>query len=628
MNKTFFLLIIFVLVSNFTIAQNTYDIQFPNADRDQKCQRCTNTFNQKPKEVGFAVKMDASNTLYFEVNDKAWFQKLFKNPGDGIAVDIVSKGRYNCDIPEIKRAQIKGFLLKPVYATALNKTLKPNGKNGFKVRVGKVPEGLVGDKLEFNILFLSDKNLCSYYTIYELASYQWELLDMGLYLDSLTYKTKLGTKLDHDSYTLKYKTLKFKIPFKKNKSEYIPEDIKPLYDSLRLTDFNIRKINIKAYSSVEGNLERNIQLQEQRANSIVKAMQSFQKPTIQTEVSSSENWVEFLNDISGTKYDDYKTLSKNAIKSKLASGEAAALETYLKNHRKAIVTLELEKKDHYKAMSAEQLLTAFNKSITNDELAKAIKIQNSLFERLKRKEVNPDILQKMMVPKQIKFVQIFNKNSAFRALQDQKQLLISYNQILELSKIAPKDYRIKYNLVALKLQLWRFNALELKDDVLKNEIQALKSLGVATPLVERMLVNFHIVKSELFMRKRDYLNKDKSVAYIFDNYKKASLSDYDYLSLAQYLSYYSNTDKAITILEDKVKSIEVEENLLFYYINLTLVDKELTQTTDYRTTMLNALNMNKNRFCRIFNASSNGGVTFQLLDDQFLRTTYCESCNE
>ena len=130
------------------------------------------------------------------------------------------------------------------------------------------------------------------------------------------------------------------------------------------------------------------------------------------------------------------------------------------------------------------------------------------------------------------------------------------------------------------------------------------------------------------MQKRDYTNKDKSVAYIEKNYKKFPLSNYDYLSLAQFLTYYSNHDKAVDLLDEKVRSVTVDEDLLFYYLNLTLVKPELTASSNYRTIMLNAINMNQKRFCKIFNSINDGGVTFQLLEDEYLRKTYCENCNE
>ncbi|WP_299556716.1 hypothetical protein [Seonamhaeicola sp.] len=626
-----FKILLSVLVLSFfsfnkLYTQNTFDIVFPQSNRNQVCQQCTNIFRQKPKEVKFSIEREQSN-LYFRINDKKWFNLLFKNSGDGIAIDVVLKTRYDCE-ETADRTQIKGLLLKPVYGPKLRNMLKPVGDNIYRVHVGRLPDTFLNDELEYNILFLSNKNMCRYQVIYNLESYPWELLDMGMYLDSLTYNTKQIRPSSNEGYILKNKTLKFTIPFEKNKSEYSQEDIKPIYDSLHLTDFNIKSIKIKAYASVEGSLERNVELQEQRAGTIAEALQAFQKPTIKTEISSSENWVEFLNDIEDTKYSHLGGLNKNDIKAKLVGALSKEMEPILKHHRKALLELGLEKKDKYKGMSANELLLKFNDAISKEELDVANEIQNSIFEKLKGKEISPDFLRKMNIPRQVKFAKIFNKNAAFRYMLNVRQALIVYNELQELEKIVPKNGEVKYNITAIKIRLWRFKAIEVNETKLKNQIYGLKHYGIDASLISRMMVNFHIIKAENLMRKRDYSGKDASVSYINKNYNKFSLSDYDYLSLAQFFSYYANTDMAVTLLEEKAKSIAIDEDLLFYYLNLTLINDDLTYQTDYRTIMLNAININKARYCKLFNAVEKGGVTFQLLENEYLKETYCENCEE
>lgn len=627
LNKYSVPLVISLIIFNFTIlnAQNTFGIVFPGNDRDQKCQQCFQTFNQKPKEVQFSIVREQSN-LYFQINDKIWFNKLFKNPKDGLAIDIVSKEIYGCDEIIVGNLQIKGELLQPVFTPKLKSNLESSGDNLFRVHVGNIPKTLLNKELEFNILFLSNNNLCRYYWIYHLESYPWDLLDMGMYLDSLTYNPKQIKTISDNEVIIRNKTLKFKIPFQKNKAEYSQEDIKPIYDSLRLTNYYIKAIKIKAYSSIEGSLERNIKLQESRAKSIVLALQSFQKPTIQTEVSSSENWVEFLNDIKGTKHEDLKALSKNQIKEKLNGALSEELEPILKNHRKAVLELELERIDKYVNMSPDELMGKFNTSIKLGNINDALEIQNSIFEKMKTKEIEPDFLKKMEVPKQSKFVKIFNKNSAFRAALDIRQSLIVYNELLELEKLAPKDGEVKYNITAIAIKLWRHKAIPIEETKLKNQINALKNYKIHSSLIDRMLVNLHIIKAENLMRERDYENKDKSVSFINSHYNNFPLSDYDYLSLAQFFSYYANTDLSVKLLEDKAKSIDINEDLLFYYLNLTLINNDLTQDSNYRTIMLNAINMNKERYCKLFNSIDKGGVTFQLLQNDYLKETYCENC--
>lgn len=621
------LLIILLIGPIVMAAQDTFGILFPtDIQRSQKCRYFNQIFQQKPKEVRFGVKV-SNGQLYFEINDKKWFDQLFKKAGDGMAIDVVFKSRYDCNVETVPKQQIRGTLLKPVFAKQLRKGLRPTKNNLYRVRVGTLPTGSNTDNVEFNILFLNNKTLCQYYWIFDLESYPWDLLDMGMYLDSLTYARKKITHVK-EKFIMKYKTLTFTIPFEKNKSVYAAEDIKPLYDSLRLTNFNIKKINIRAYASVEGSLERNKELQQQRASSIAKAMQTFQKPTIVTDIQTSENWVEFLNDITGTQYEDLKSYRKEEVKKRLVGALSKRLEPYLKRHRKAVITLELDRKDKYKEFTVVQLTELFGKAIASDKIDEALAIQSSIFEKLKGKETPPDLLSKLTVPKQLKYVPILNKNSMFKFSKDDRFSLIVLNELQQLEKLDPSNKKVQYNIAVTMFKLWRFNHQSVNEKVLERQISKLKKFEISQNLIERMWVNFHIVKSEKLMRQRKYREKDISVRYIKKNYVHFPLTTYDYLSLAQFLTFYENVDAAVQLLDKRVRDITVDEDLLFYYLNLTMIDKRITESVNYRTIMLNAINMNKHRFCKLFNSIFDGGVTFQLLENEYLRQTYCESCTE
>ena len=621
-----FLFFVALLYSQINLSQSNSGIYFPisDAERNQKCTYFTNAFNQKPKEVRFSIVKEG-NQLFLSTNDKDWFAAVFKNSGDGVAIDVVSKSIYDCN-KDFEDSQIKGTLLQPVFAQQLLRGFKKSANSiNFQTLVGSIPKELQNDELEFNILFLNNKTLCRYQTIYNLESFPWDLLDMGVYLDSLTYKDKkINTS---DKFVTKYKTLKFVIPFEKNKYEYLSEDIKPLYDSLKLTDFTIKTINIKAYSSIEGSLERNIELQEKRAKSIVKSLQSFQQPNITTQISSSENWVEFLNDVTKSPYKDLKNLSKIEIKQKVVGNVSSDLEKYLKNHRKAVIILELEKKDKYKNMSKETLVDTFNQLIVNENIEEALVVQNSIFDRLKE-ENSPELLSKLTVPKQLKFMPILTKNTVFKYLLNVSYAKIVFDELKSLEKLDTKNYQIKYNLAVMKFFIWRYNWEEIKENDFKAEILDLKKYGIKQNLIDRMLVNFHIVKAEKNMKDKKYEAKDESVDFILETYDNFTLSNFDYVSLAQFLTFYANTDEAIDLLEEKVKEITIDEDLLFYYLNLTLIDEYAVASKNYRTIMLNAIEINKKRFCKLFNASNDGGVTFQLLKNKYLKTTYCENCTK
>ncbi|MDG1573141.1 hypothetical protein OZ410_12495 [Robiginitalea sp. M366] len=620
------LLFLALLAGLFARGQNPFGITPQRSDQPGACTHFEAAFAQKPREIQFRAVADAQNTLYFEVSDPAWFNSLFPTDDFGISVDLVTKDRYACEQNPPEPSFPRGQVLRPVYGDQLRRTLKPAAGESYRVRIGKVPDGYRGMEVEYNLLFLRGSTLCRYQSFFELQAYSWDLLDMGMYLDSLTYRTQLSALEDTDRFTLRYKTLTFTVPFEKNKAEYAPEDLRPLYDSLRLTDFNIRRIDIRAYASVEGDAGRNLELQNQRAQSMVRALQSFQQPSIETSVSTAENWVEFLEDLKNTEYANLRPLPQAEIKAALNGGAAARLEPILSRHRKAVVTLELERKDRYRDQTVAQLVTLFNQAIGEDALEKASELQASIFERLKSGEAPVETLSDLEMPRQQKYVPFFNKNSAFRYLMDERNMLIAFNELESLDHLTPEDPKIQYNLAALKLKLWRYNAQPIADGEVKKNIEALRRLGIAENLVQRMLINYHIVRSEYLMRQRDYAGKDASVQYIAEHYTQAPLRDYDYLSLAQYMAYYANLEEAVTLVEPRMRRIEVSENLLFYYLNLTLVDRSLTQDPDYRTIMLNAIGKNPERFCRLFNPIPNGGVTFQLLENPYLRETYCENC--
>ncbi len=627
MLKKNLLLFAFLILSIDTIhAQSYFGIEFPS-NRKKKCGVYVTYFQQMPKEVRFSIEREKSN-LYFTINSKEWFDKLFKNDDDGIAIDIVMRDSYVCSVEDYKEGQIRGLLLKPVYAKKLKTNVEQLKDGNYRVLVGRIPTTILKDELEYNILFLHHKILCRYYWIYELESYPWELLDMGLYLDSITYNPKIIKPVGSKSFSVKYKTLSFKIPFEKNKSEYLKKDIKPLYDSLRLTNFTIKKINIRAYSSIEGSTQRNLILQKQRAASIAKALQTYQKPTIITEVYSSENWVEFLNDIGHTKYENLKSLPKAEIKEKVVGDFAKELEPILKNHRKAVVTLFLEKKDTYKNNPVKKLISLFNSSMAEGTFEKAANIQNSIFNKLKESQLDPSILNKMEIPKRVSNAPLLYKNSVFKYMMNQSNLFMAYQELKDLEKLVPNNGRVKYNLIVLKLLFWNWYQT---DGVVENysyqEIRNLKKYGIPKVLIDRMLVNYHILEAKRLMQIKEYAKKDASVSFILENYKKIPLSDNDYLSLAQFLSHYANTKEAANLLDKRARSIDVSEDLLFYYLNLTIIHKDLTHSLDYRTILLNAVNMDKKRFCKLFNSIEKGGVTFQILSDDYLKKTYCENCN-
>jgi len=619
-----------LLLSPAIVAQYAHGIKDPGAQRAQRCGECMQLVNGKPKEVQFGVFDDPEGIVWFVITDARFLDQMTQKGGYGFTVDIVPRDRFSC-IPGRSAPEVfpLGVLMEPVYQAQLKERAQVMPDGSVAIRLGSLPKQFTDQAHEFNLIFLKNKYICFYNSFTNIRSFRWDLLNMGMYMDTLTYMSKSDTaKQQQVSSILKRKALHFTIPFEKNKSEYSAKDLQPMYDSLRLTDFTIKTIAIEAYSSVEGSEARNIELQKKRAQSIVSALQSFQAPNIRTTVKASENWVEFLNDVANTRHADLAQLDKAEIKRRLTDARVSTdLEPTLALHRKALVTLELQRKDVMLTMPQEQVVKEFERAIATKNLEQARKLQNAVFARIMDRELPTSFLDRLEVPVQRGFVVLMTSRAAFKYFEDPSDAYETYLALEELERLMPTDGHIKYNLCAMRFHLLIQGEHAVDPDELERSIKALRSFMIDEPLVTRMLINHSILMAEIDMAKGEYAKKDKRMAYIRANYRTVPMEPRDHLSLAQYFASYANYADARAVLDPYLAAIDVDEDLLFYYLNLTIFDTEQTKKSAYRQTMLNAANKNKPRFCDLFAAISDGGVSFQLLDDPYLLKTFCETCN-
>jgi hypothetical protein len=60
---------------------------------------------------------------------------------------------------------------------------------------------------------------------------------------------------------------------------------------------------------------------------------------------------------------------------------------------------------------------------------------------------------------------------------------------------------------------------------------------------------------------------------------------------------------------------------------LTISKDKYLLSGGYRAFLLNVVNSNPSRFCHLFDPVSQGGLSFQVLQNSFLKKTWCENCN-
>lgn len=487
---------------------------------------------------------------------------------------------------------------------------------------GVIPKQFDKDKIEVNYLLIDDHHGCYYNYNISVDSYGWDLLPMGLYYDTL-YKNTMA-----DRYRDLEKTMRFTIPFQKNTSVYKKEDIRPLYDSLRLTDFEITSIRVRAFTSVEGSLKRNMELQDERTRSIIAALQSFQPEIIKSEITSAENWVEFLEAIDGTPYRNMMAMTKDEVKEKLKDPRIAEqLEPILSKQRKAIIELELEKRVTYTKSTKAELKKFFEQSIAAKNINEALYIQEIIFHKIRREELPYNFLEELEIPKAIEYGSLLLNETTFAYEHDNNNIFEAIKAFTELNELLGGDPKIEYNICALRLKGWLKAPNLVKDQELRLKIESLRKMGIPEILVTRLMVNYGLIRTTIDLKEGRYQEREKWLNFVRTTYTKIKTDDKDLLSLAMFLSHNSRYEWAEKVLEPRIKDIKVSADVLFYYLLLTISDTKLTGSSSYRAVMLNAVNIDSERFCRFFAPISQGGASFQLLEDSRLKKTWCENCN-
>jgi hypothetical protein len=56
-------------------------------------QACMQVIEAKPPEVLFGIRISNNGDVYFSMNNRQWFDKIFKNNSYGVTVDLISKDR-------------------------------------------------------------------------------------------------------------------------------------------------------------------------------------------------------------------------------------------------------------------------------------------------------------------------------------------------------------------------------------------------------------------------------------------------------------------------------------------------------------------------------------------------------
>ncbi len=563
--------------------------------------------------------------IYFYFHDLEFLKDIIKKSKDAIGVDIILREQYGCETGnKLHSAETHdGYLLKPLKKSALYSKNEAKQTNEMFVSFGEIPSFVDTIADEFNLLIIKDGCACQsifYNNIGEPAlskiSLEWELDTF-----SITDKTDSIKRI-----------VEFTIPFDKAKYNYKLEDIKPLLDSLEVNKYDIKKIELTAYSSIEGKEELNVELQKKRAASILKAIEEYQLEKIISSVKTEENWEGFYESIKGSPYEaELKQFSKDQLRKIVLSDTLGYnLEPYLKDQRKGKVLLYLEKV-YVDSLLLETIDERINYALTNNDYKKAKALQTALIKKILNKEADYSKLLELDIPRKPETIDLLNNQIALlNIIADTSKLdsiyKINNKEFDILLQVNNKNGSVLYNKYYTMLELWNIDLNTINSpEEFEKDIKKLSSYGINKEKINQMLLNFHLIATEYYYEKRKFDERDRSLKEIKKTLLKSNLNTEQSFELASYFMFQMKIDWAVEILHPLIKEEKYTEDLLFSFLTIAIYAEDQVSQEEFLMLMAKAKSLNLDRFCKLIGFPN---MSFQLLKNKNLKKEYCQSCSQ
>lgn len=602
----------------------------------QACKSCDKFKDYDSLRSGLYINEEGY--ICIKYYDKNALKKIFKRPTDGIAVDIIQRAQYEKPGYNIYNNNLltKGILIKPISGERLfrnniarykvvSKGKKEKTEETLNSRIGKFPKNLKGE-FEMNLIILQDGQVCK--TIkpryVETGSQKGAPCEMLLMPDSAAYLKPMFEPKSESG------LLNFRVPFEKNKYEYKEEDIKPLLDSLQEPDFTIEGIYVTAYSSIEGDSAANAQLQKNRANSIIEALNKNQKEgEILTNVITRDSWLLFTMEMEDGKYDYLTKMSKHKAIHEINTkpGLAEELEPFLAKERFAELILDVTY-DITGPKEERFCISKFNSAIKRSDMKQAAKIQYYIEKNIDKNRFSAETLDKLIVPKEPTFAGIYMNALVYDYFRNKHKVTEDhFTGLKELATIDPSNSYIRYNYLFCKMQLeplddnTKISKLQAEIDMLyqakdfpKRYVDALNTEFQ----FEIMAAMDTIEGSETTVL--NCINKIKS----FYSFKKATWQNS--LKLAYTFMKHKEFSYSADLLQPFIQQSDVNEEVLFTFISACSNVQERLVSKLFVDALRKAHEINATRYCNLFGEPN---MSFQVLDIPQVKEDYMNyKCKE
>jgi hypothetical protein len=592
------------------------------------CIDCERAYGRKPVEIDFNIHLQ-DNTFFALYTDEEWFDDFFTKHNLSLGVQLVSKEYFHCNGSSGGNPDQYFYHTPPVSYRQLKNNRYATDNGWFLSPIGQVPDAFQGKEFDYGLIISKRGRKCidHWYTL--VVRRDWDFLDTALMMDTLVFESDPAVFAPDSIPVVTSKIKEFTVLFQKDQVAFNKDPLLDFVYSLPLADYEILRVDIKAYASIEGPENRNEELYWGRANAIFKDLSQILPENVIYEFDVSEAWEDFLKDISQTSYSGLSRKKPDEIRKALQNEQTAkTLEPILKNHRKTVVTIHLKMSLSPNNSSNEELMHFYRETIENEDIENAIRIQDAIFARIQNEVTAIDFPTDLPIPREQDFSVVYNRDYSYRYIMGITDLYETHDLFTLLAGLYPENRDIHFNLAELKLRRWLLRDTAITDSQVLTTINNLNKYDVPTEASHRLLVNYHKAMVVQSMHERDERKRTRSLNAIRGIYANTIMRDNELISLARFFVSYHRRDLAERLLRPFARVPFPDEEILFFYINITISESSNVSARWYRDMLMRAHRINPTRFCQIFQPMGKpNSMGLSLLFNDHLKEMYCANCN-
>ncbi|MCB0481702.1 MAG: hypothetical protein KDC83_09730 [Flavobacteriales bacterium] len=582
------------------------------------------------------------------VYDLKSFSRMFGYAKDGLAVELIGFSEEFACGSELKLKPntrngyglVDGELFKPVYRNnilkqvekleAINRS-RPQRRGELScnyIQLGPTTEPFKNHPHEAVMFYIRRKKLCTRIATYgycgELLQYKPKALPYILNIPDYQYIPK-------ESFTW----IEFQIEYKKNQTVPNSGEVDRIKKQLGAQEYNIEKIEIEAFASIEGTANDNERLFERRAQIIIDELEEIHEKKIPYSVVTKENWQMFRFQMESSQ--DFQYLAKmpdeearNKVNELLKASDA--LEGYLQHERYAKVRIKVTPKPStqwniYRALrELKTLLQAEEKSyqLMNDLYGYVLKNKGYAF-YYTQDEI--DCLElgeadELALSNYRKYMNNLMENPEYHDGEIIEMKLKRFSKILKLPEI---EYNLKATMANYPEAYSEKDRILLANSLSK---QMLKD-GMGAELVEDVNLWYHFELAALVFRSQyssDIEKANPSLEYIHDYYLNNEPELEFKLQLAKFYLAFDRVEWVAELLEPLLSDDNFSEVAYILYLKHCTQEEREKFPSRFAVRMTDAYQkLGADKWCSLFIGDCK--IPISAFQNPTLRSLYCESCD-